>query len=34
MGSVGIAALIANGFIALMLYRFRDGDANIRVVRI
>ena len=28
MGVVGIAALIANGGMAVMLYRFRTGDAN------
>jgi Co/Zn/Cd efflux system component len=32
MGAVGIAALIANGIVALMLYRFRTGDANMRSV--
>jgi Co/Zn/Cd efflux system component len=32
MGVVGIAALIANGGVALMLYRFRTGDANMRAV--
>ncbi len=32
MGAVGIAALIANGGVALMLYRFRAGDANMRSV--
>jgi Co/Zn/Cd efflux system component len=32
MGTVGIAALIANGGVALMLYRFRTGDANMRAV--
>jgi Co/Zn/Cd efflux system component len=32
MGVVGIAALIANGAVALMLYRFRKGDANMRSV--
>ena len=32
MGVVGAAALVANGAIALMLYRFRDGDANMRSV--
>jgi Co/Zn/Cd efflux system component len=30
MGAVGIAALIANGGVALMLYHFRTGDANMR----
>ena len=32
MGVVGIAALIANGGVALMLFRFRTGDANMRSV--
>jgi Co/Zn/Cd efflux system component len=32
MGVVGVAALIANGGVALMLYRFRRGDANMRSV--
>lgn len=32
MGVVGILALVANGFVALMLYRFRAGDANMRSV--
>lgn len=32
MGAVGIAALVANGLVALLLYRFRDGDANMRSV--
>src|SRR5437763_1447173 len=32
MGVVGIAALIANGGVALMLYRYRGGDANMRSV--
>lgn len=32
MGVVGIAALVANGAVALMLYRFRGGDANMRSV--
>jgi Co/Zn/Cd efflux system component len=32
MGVVGIAALIANGVVALMLYRYRSGDANRRSV--
>jgi Co/Zn/Cd efflux system component len=32
MGVVGIAALIANGAVAVMLYRFRTGDANMRSV--
>ena len=32
MGAVGIAALAANICVALMLYRFREGDANMRSV--
>lgn len=32
MGAVGVAALIANVVVALMLYRFRSGDANMRSV--
>jgi Co/Zn/Cd efflux system component len=32
MGVVGVAALVANGGVALMLYRFRTGDANMRAV--
>ena len=32
MGAVGFAVLIANGGVALMLYRFRSGDANMRSV--
>ena len=32
MGFVGFAALVANGAVALMLYRFRGGDANMRSV--
>ena len=32
MGMVGAAALLANGGVALMLYRFRTGDANMRSV--
>jgi Co/Zn/Cd efflux system component len=30
MGVVGVAALVANGGVALTLYRFRTGDANMR----
>jgi Co/Zn/Cd efflux system component len=30
MGVVGLAALIINGTVAFMLYRFSDGDANMR----
>jgi cation diffusion facilitator family transporter len=32
MGTVGIAALAVNAGVALMLYRFRSGDANMRSV--
>lgn len=32
MGVVGVVALLANGAVALMLYRFRTGDANMRSV--
>jgi Co/Zn/Cd efflux system component len=32
MGSVGLLALITNGTVAVMLYRFRSGDANMRSV--
>ena len=32
MGLVGVAALIANGGLAVMLSRFRTGDANMRSV--
>jgi len=32
MGVVGIVALIANAGVALMLYRWRSGDANMRSV--
>jgi Co/Zn/Cd efflux system component len=32
MGVVGILALAANVFVALMLYRFRTGDANMQSV--
>jgi Co/Zn/Cd efflux system component len=32
MGVVAIVALLANGAVALMLYRFRTGDANMRSV--
>jgi Co/Zn/Cd efflux system component len=32
MGVVGFAALVANGGVALTLYRFRGGDANMRSV--
>lgn len=32
MGAVGIAALIANVAVAVILYRFRDGDSNMQSV--
>ena len=32
MGAVGFAALLVNAGVALMLYRFRAGDANMRSV--
>lgn len=32
MGVIAVLALIANGIVALMLYTFRDGDANMRSV--
>jgi Co/Zn/Cd efflux system component len=32
MGGIGLLALVANLGVALMLYRFRDGDANMRSV--
>ena len=32
MGAVGFVALAVNGGVALMLYRFRAGDANMRSV--
>ena len=32
MGVIAVAALIANGGVAAMLYRFRTGDANMRSV--
>ena len=32
MGAIGLMALIANGSVALLLYRFRSGDANMRSV--
>src|SRR5258706_3842883 len=32
MGAVGLLALVANGGVALMLYRYRSGDANMRSV--
>jgi Co/Zn/Cd efflux system component len=32
MGAIGTLALAANGAVALMLYRFRNGDSNMRSV--
>lgn len=32
MGSIGLLALIANLFCAFLLYKFRDGDSNMRSV--
>ena len=32
MGAIGVLALAANVFVALILYRFRSGDANMRSV--
>jgi Co/Zn/Cd efflux system component len=32
MGTVGVAALVANVGVAVMLYRYRSGDANMRSV--
>jgi Co/Zn/Cd efflux system component len=32
MGAIGVAALVANVAVALLLYRFRAGDANMRSV--
>jgi Co/Zn/Cd efflux system component len=32
MGAIAVIAMIANGVVALMLYRFRTGDANMRSV--
>lgn len=32
MGVVGLAALVANGGVALMIYRYRVGDSNMRSV--
>lgn len=32
MGIIGFIALVANGTVALLLYAFRDGDANMRSV--
>ena len=32
MGGIGLLALLANGLVAILLYTFRDGDANMRSV--
>ena len=32
MGAIGVAALVANMVVAVMLFRFRTGDANMRSV--
>jgi len=32
MGAIGVAALIANGSVAAMLYRYRGGEANMRSI--
>ncbi len=32
MGAVGLLALFANGLVAVLLYTYRDGDANMRSV--
>jgi Co/Zn/Cd efflux system component len=32
MGAIGFVALAVNGGVAMMLYRFRTGDANMRSV--
>lgn len=32
MGVIGTVALVANGSVALMLYAFREGDANMHSV--
>ena len=32
MGAIGVLALVVNVVVALMLYAFRDGDANMRSV--
>ena len=32
MGLIGTLALLANGLVAFLLYRYRDGDANMRSV--
>lgn len=32
MGAIGVAALLVNAGVALILYRFRNGDANMKAV--
>jgi Co/Zn/Cd efflux system component len=32
MGLVGVCALLANGAVAALLFRYRDGDSNMRSV--
>ena len=32
MGGIGIAALVANGVVALMLYAYRAGESNMRSI--
>src|SRR5436305_2966886 len=32
MGAIGVAALIANGSVAAMLYRYRGGEAHMRSI--
>ena len=32
MGAIGVAALLANGLVAALLFAFRNGDANMRSV--
>lgn len=32
MGAIGVLALLANGLVAVLLFAFRDGDANMRSV--
>jgi Co/Zn/Cd efflux system component len=32
MGAIGLLALVANLFVAVLLFRYRDGDSNMRSV--
>jgi Co/Zn/Cd efflux system component len=32
MGAIGVAAMLANGIVAALLYRFRNGDSNMASV--